>query len=391
MNDYATATGGAELLVLALRDELRRAGHEVWFFASSARPLGAEGHSDTTCFGTTGPFRTMLQSFNVSAWRRLRAILRDFQPDVVYVKLFLTQLSPAILPLLAEVPTLYHVAWHRPICPLGSKLLPDGSICRVRAGNPCLRNRCLSFHDWLTLMAQMRLLHRWKKHINLVVSNSRAVQTRLLKDGFGSSVVVPNGVPVRPARPPLTGPPTMGYSGRLVREKGVDVLLRAFTEVVEKIPGASLIIVGDGPERRALEQLAVELRVANNVTFAGHVPRDESELLLGPAWVQAVPSLWEEPFGLVAAEAMMRGTAVVASAHGGLVDVVREGKTGRLVIPGHPSVLAMTLCSLLENRDLAEAMGKAGREVALAEFSEAQYTKRIEELLLALAERRSRV
>ncbi len=85
---------------------------------------------------------------------------------------------------------------------------------------------------------------------------------------------------------------------------------------------------------------------------------------LEAAWVHAVPSLLEEPFGLVAAEAMMRGTAVVASGHGGLSEIVRHGETGLLVTPNDASSLAAALAALLADRERCEALGSAAHEWA---------------------------
>ena len=111
ISDYATPTGGAEILTISLRDGLRSRGHDARLFASSARPNGAHSQADYHCFGTTSGFRTLLQSANFWAARKLKRILAEFQPDVVHVTLFLTQLSPLILPLLKNVPSLYYAVW----------------------------------------------------------------------------------------------------------------------------------------------------------------------------------------------------------------------------------------------------------------------------------------
>ena len=161
----------------------------------------------------------------------------------------------------------------------------------------------------------------------------------------------------------------MGYAGRLVRKKGVDVLLNALALLSGRLPGVRLVVVGDGPERPALERLAATLGVAGAVTFVGHRVQDQMEGALAGVWVQAVPSRWDEPFGLVAAEAMMRGTAVVASSGGGLADQVVPGQTGALVPPGNAQALADALEPMLRDRDLAERMGAAGRARALAELT----------------------
>src|SRR5262249_4108104 len=153
--------------------------------------------------------------------------------------------------------------------------------------------------------------------------------------------------PVEPPRAPLSEPPTVVFAGRLVREKGVDILLHAFVKVVARIPEARLLVIGAGPERDILVQLIGALRLAPNVSMIGHITHSEMEHYCAEAWVQAVPSRWAEPFGLVAAEAMMRGTAVVASASGGLAEIIQEGQTGFLVPPGDVNALAEDLLRLL--------------------------------------------
>src|SRR5688572_7000123 len=98
VNDYATPTGGAEIMTLALRERLRERGHDARLFASCAGAGTTNGAAEYRCFGATTGFRTLLQVANPWAAQELRRALADFQPDVVHVRLFLTQLSPLILP-----------------------------------------------------------------------------------------------------------------------------------------------------------------------------------------------------------------------------------------------------------------------------------------------------
>ena len=373
VNDYGTTTGGAEIMMLALRDGLRQRGHDARLFTSCAQVGTNSSLADYKCFGTASRFRTLLQVFNPWALWRLHQVLAEFRPDVVHVSLFLTQLSPLILPLLRDIPCLYHVHWYRPICPLGTKLLPDGTICQFHAGMACYRNHCLPLCDWLPLMLQMKLWQRWRSSFDLVVAVSKTVKCRLIAEGIAPVEVVWNGIPIQPSRPPLSSPPTVAFAGRLVREKGVDVLLSAFSKVVNQIPDAQLLLAGDGPERDRLNGMIASLRLFPNVTHLGHLPHLDVNNHFATAWVQAIPSRWSEGLPLVAIEAMMRGTAVVGSSPGGLTEVVRDGQTGFLVPLGNADALAEALLHLLRNRGLAEQMGKAGREVALAHFSEVSF------------------
>jgi glycosyltransferase involved in cell wall biosynthesis len=387
VNDYARLTGGAEQATLGLRDALREAAHDARVFASSARSSSTASFADFECVGTTSRWRALLQAANPWAFTALRRTLAEFRPDVVHVRMFLTQLSPLILPLLRDVPALYHVVWYRPICPTGTKILPDGTPCRVSAGVACYRNQCLPLRDWLPLMLQMRLWRRWRHVFDLVVANSEATRRSLVAAGINPVRVVWNGVPPRSARPPLSPPPTVVFAGRLVREKGVDVLLRAFAKVATRLPDARLRLIGDGPERGRLSELVDRLGLASRVEMLGHLSRADMERHCSAAWVQAVPSRWAEPFGLVAAEAMMRGTATIASASGGLAELIQDGRTGLLAPPDDVDTLAVLLLRLLGDRELAHQLGMAGRAFAREHLSQAACVDRFVELYRALSPR----
>ncbi len=369
VNDLAVPAGGAETFTFDLRDELRRRGHDTRVFASTALGGPDSNMADYRCFGTTSRLRTLNRAANPGAFWRLKRVLREFKPDLVHVRMFMTQLSPLILPLLRNTPSLYHAAWYETICPTGLKLLPDRTVCRQRAGRVCHSSGCLSLQAWTALMFQRQLWERWRDAFDLVVANSEATRQCLVEHGIEPTVVAWNGVPRRRPRPPLSDPPTVGYVGRLSWEKGADVLIRGFAETVERNPTARLLVVGDGPERGSLEQLVPDLGLEARVQFLGQLPRSEMERALDVAWVQVVPSLMEEPFGLVAAEAMMRGTAVVATKGGGLSEIVENDRTGLLVPPGDSSAIASALNDVLGDRSRTEEMGSAGYARAVDKLS----------------------
>jgi glycosyltransferase involved in cell wall biosynthesis len=156
----------------------------------------------------------------------------------------------------------------------------------------------------------------------------------------------------------------------MVPEKGVQVLVDAFARVVHERPDARLILAGDGPERTSIEERIAQHRLSDHIECTGWLHGAALDTVLERAWLQVVPSRWVEPFGLTVAEAMMRGTAVVASARGGPAELLRDGVTGILVEPGSPDALAGALLSLLGNRELAEGMGRNGRLFALERLTE---------------------
>ncbi|BAM04130.1 glycosyltransferase family 4 protein [Phycisphaera mikurensis] len=376
LNDRIDPTGGSQLLTRGISDGLAARGHETRILASDAGLDPADRPANASlCRGSLeGSKQTLLRTWNPSAAAALRREIASFRPDVVHVRAFLTQLSPSILPELAGVPALYHAVHHAAVCPTAKKLLPDGRICTFPAGSAC-KAHCLSVPAFAALMTQRALFRRSWHRFDAVLANSRCTADHLVRDGLGRGPgadevrVVYNAVPATPARPPLSDPPRAVFVGRLSREKGVATLLHAWARVREEVPAAVLDLVGTGPLEAELEALAAATLGADAAVFHGRLPRPEAEAVATPAWVQAVPSTWDEPFGLVAAEAMMRGTAVVVPGHGGLAEVPEAGVSGLLAPAGDPEAWADALLTLLARRSRAEAMGRAARERATSRFT----------------------
>lgn len=373
ISDYSVPRGGNEIVTLALRDGLRARGHDIRLFASRAHTNGRD-LADYHCFGTPSPLRAALWCGNPSAFFGLRRALAEFKPDVVHVRLFLSQLSPLILPLLRDIPSIYHDGWYRTGCPIGSRVLPDGRGCREPAGSVCYQNGCVPLVAWPLLMMQLRLWRYWRSVFDVVVANSRSVAGWLEASGIFPVEVIYNGIVARASRPPLGEPPTIAFSGRLSHEKGIDILLAAFKLVIQDLPHTRLLIAGEGSENCRLRGIAKQL--GGNIDFLGHLPREVVERRFDAAWVQVVPSRGAEAFGNAAAEAMMRGTAVVVSATGGFTEYVQHEQTGLLVPPGDHVALGKALLQVVGNRNYAEFLGEAGRCFALKAFDHDRFLDR---------------
>src|SRR5688500_13076542 len=173
--------------------------------------------------------------------------------------MFLSQLSPLILPALRDVPTLLHVVNYQLICPLNTKVLPDGSACVHRAGAVCQRHGCVSRLGRARFAVQRGMWRAWSGAVDVVVANSAWTARRLVADGIDVDGSVAYGIAPLGPRPPLSTVPTVAFVGRLFRKKGADVLVRAMRAVREAVPDARLRIIGDGPERARLERLVREL------------------------------------------------------------------------------------------------------------------------------------
>ena len=146
--------------------------------------------------------------------------------------------------------------------------------------------------------------------------------------------------------------------------KNIPAVIQVFAEVRTRVP-SKLVMIGDGPEKAAAEQLTRELGLERDVLFLGN--QDCMEELLPLADVFLLPSS-SESFGLVALEAMSAEVPVVASNVGGLPEVVEHGVTGFLHDPGHIAGLVSSVLRLLGNESLRRTMGRRARRVARERF-----------------------
>ena len=167
------------------------------------------------------------------------------------------------------------------------------------------------------------------------------------------------------------------FVGRLTNQKGAEHLLHALSSM--KTPAASLDIVGDGPNREALKQLAQQLGVASRIRWHGQLSQAELPPLYQRAAAVVIPSV-DEGLGLVAVEALLCETPVVAFDSGGLRDVIQHEKTGLLVKPGDRAALASALDNLLARDGRGSQLGRAGRLYALSAFAPESAARRYAEI-----------
>jgi glycosyltransferase involved in cell wall biosynthesis len=157
--------------------------------------------------------------------------------------------------------------------------------------------------------------------------------------------------------------------GRLHPSKGQDVLLRAVARLTQIVPDCSVTFLGNGSTREALMQLGQDLGIADRCVFAGHVDYADVLVYMATATVTAVPSR-SEAFGVINIESMAVGTPVVASAAGGIPEIVRHGIDGFLVPPDKPDALAAMLGQVLINPDLRDTMSRNARQRYLDRFDQ---------------------
>ena len=246
-----------------------------------------------------------------------------------------------------------------------------------------------------------RLWRWWQRALIALVSEttyvSRYCRDAIYGTGRGRGEVIANGVEIPPAhgdgaaiRAALevpSGDCLVFALQRLAPEKRVDVLLRALRRCLDIGAPATLVIGGTGPEAPALRALAAELGVDKHVRFAGYIPRVALADYFEACDVFALHSTYET-FGLVVAQAMSHGRAVVTVRSTALPEVVADA--GLLVPPGDPSAFGDALAALAQDGARRRELGEAGRRRAAADFGWDRVAEAYERVLARAASGRER-
>ena len=387
VSDYGGRRGGVERVAIALRNELQSRNVDARLLTSRVDPWDPQDAPEYSCGGSDGALRATVEMANFSAQATLRRVLREFKPDVVHVQMFMTQLSPLVLRELWNTPTVYTANTYRMICPTGKRWTASGGICHRSVGPACWKSGCFNPFSWQFRRLQYQLLRGAIDAIDIKVAVSQSVAELFREQKIDCDAVIHWGVEDLGIRSNPGKSPELMFVGRLEQEKGVDWLLHAFAESNLHQAGCRLTIVGDGPLRDTLATLANTLGLNDQCRFVGYLPHRESEELLASAWVQIVPSLWAEPFGLVTAEAMMRGTPVVCSDLGGANDMVCHEQSGYLVPPGDTSALSRCLQRIVSRRGEALRIAEQARRFAKQQLLFSHSIDRYQELYAELVSR----
>lgn len=367
VGNWAGGGGGIQQYIHDTSVAMSRAGHTV-IIATDGSGSGFHQHEAWRDYPITGLAYSGKASSPESVLR-LREILHHEKPDVAYVH---NILEPKMATELANsLPTVFFHHTHDLYCPAGSKLLQrSGGICPYPAGAICFiqafLEHCQSRRPNVMVQNYLRMQRAqlWARHLNRIIVSSIDMKERLLVEGFKADqiAVLPYPVPIPEilSSPPLTSqPPFVLFVGRIVPHKGLNYLLRAMR--LSRLP-YRLVVNGDGYEASKTYALAHRLGVAHRVDFLGWTDKEKLTALYKSCALLVVPSVWPEPFGMVGPEAMAYAKPVVAFDVGGISDWLEHGVTGYLVPSRDVRQLTERIEQLLAEPELAQRMGRAGRE-----------------------------
>jgi glycosyltransferase involved in cell wall biosynthesis len=347
--------GGEDTVVEAEAQLLRDAGHDVDLLICDND--GIQGfRSKLTAAALT--------TYNPYTRAMVRERLQSERPDIVHVHNLFPQLTPSIFDACIEegVPSVMTLHNYRIACS-NALLFRDGAPCEdCLHGTPynavlhgCYRSSRIGSAVVATMIAYHRRAGTWQTKVSRFIALTEFARGKLIAAGLPADKIriKPNFV----QDPMNGGVPSAGsgqhalYVGRLSIEKGVKTLLAAWADI--DIP---LRIVGDGPLRDELERAAPP-----NVIFLGHQDRADVFREIAGAMFLLVPSIWYEGFPMTVVEAMAMGKPIIASAIGGLQEIVTDGQEGLHFRAGSEADLQRAVQQILTSPMALEEMGSRAR------------------------------
>ena len=406
-NKYNYRFSGTEVYLFELMELMRSNGHEVALFSMAderGEPTPYDRHF-VPHIDFKGDLRWQQKVqgaahviYSTEARRRIRAMIRDFQPDVAHIRSIYHHLSPSILwELRAQnVPVLYHLNDFKLLCP-NYNFVSGGQACEMCKGGAfwqALRTRCYPGAAARATLVAEAYIHHWlgtyRKCVDLFLAPSQFVRDKFVEHGWDAKrfEVLPHFQNIHViSEPPSNGP--ILYFGRLSKEKGIDDLIRA----MQQVPDIHLVIAGDGPQKNELERLTASLRLMN-VEFVGHLGAEERDRRIAQSRFTILPSRAYETLGKTILESYAHARPVIATDIGSRRELIHDGETGLLYPVRSVNQLAEAIQLLATNPELTKTMGRAGWEMARCEHTPEQHYQKLMpfyDRLLAVKSKRSRV
>jgi glycosyltransferase involved in cell wall biosynthesis len=366
-NSYEFA-GGEDEAIEADRALLTEHGHETMVLTRSFEELTGRSRS------TRNPRVAAEAMWSSSSYKKVRAVAHRFRPAVAHFHNIFPLISPsAYSACRAErIPVVQTLHNYRLVCPAGT-LMRAGRTCELCVGKipwRAVRYRCYRGSRSQSLaLASILSAHRaigtWSARVDAYIALSE----------FGRGVFVRGGLPperifirpnaVRAAIPrDYAGPHSAVWVGRLSAEKGIRVLLDAWTGLKD-VP---LTIIGTGPLHDEVER-TISSRNLTQVTFVGALPHDQVLARLAMAGMLVFPSLAQETFGLAVAEGLSAGLPIIATDLGAQAEAVIPHVSGLLVPPGDPRALADAVLRIAADPELARRLSEGARREFAERFS----------------------
>jgi glycosyltransferase involved in cell wall biosynthesis len=377
VNKYYHMVGGVERYVQELTQVLQQRGHDVVPFAmadprNDPSPYAEHFVTPIDFFDSArrpAPWQVAERViYSREAYHKMTQLIEATQPDIAHIHNISHYISPSILDALHEqgIPVAMTLHEYKLVCPVCTFWVNNAICERCRGGRyyHCAVQRCnhgsLGGSLLNAVEAYVHRLIRIYGKVGQFISPSRFLRQKHIEYGLSPERIqfIPNFLLLEDYQPRFRNDGYFAYAGRLTPFKGVGTLLEAIARLQ---PAQPLLIVGDGPSRDDLGVSAARLGLTN-VRFLGHRSGDDLRALIAGAMFVVVPSEWYENCPYAVLEAFALGKPVVATAIGGIPELIEDGVTGVLVPPSDPDALAAALQQMCSIGAPLPDMGRAARQ-----------------------------
>lgn len=375
INDNGTVEGGTEKYILNLKEELENKGHVVKILAGTSNRRNRFSDYEFKCPDNGQIGKLLFYLFNFYAFFETRKVMKLFKPDIVHLHL-ITRMSPIGLLALRRVPKAITVHDFGLMYPRLKTTFPSLDVCEYSKGACCFKH--VGFRLYFEQI-RTNILIRMIKGMDILFTNSNFM-AEVLERTDVKPLSSLNSIGIRLFKyKHLPNNKKLLFVGRLEKEKGVYYLLHAMNNIIKEFPGTTLRIVGSGSDDEFIKRAIRDLRFEKEIKLITRLKSVRLQRIYEDCEILVVPSLWQEPFGLVGVEAMSVGRPVIASRVGGISEWLTDGKEGLLIKPKESDEISDAVIKLFSSMRLLSSMGRNARKKSEL-FSIERHVDKIEKL-----------
>lgn len=387
VNDNYSEVGGAETYFFSLKKLLEKHHHDVYIFSLSPKFANRNKKIFVCRENKYKIIRDLSSLFNLRIYKEFKRWTERVKPDLIHFninnKYPLSLVSAAKSQKMPFVQTVHDFGI---VCPT-NWCVKNKKICKGGIGLQCLNRYCKANHhtsadSWpryfINVLSQKIKTLLVKNKFSAYITPSRILQRYLLKHGFKNVLQLYNFIdlPIDKSWTTEIDKDSILFIGRLSKEKGLKYLIQAVSKVSQKIPKVKLDIIGEGRERKNLEELTKKLNLLEKIKFLGKLPHPKVRKHYQRTSLIILPSIWMENNPMTILEAMAYGKATVGSNNGGIPELVQGHKTGLLFETGNSNDLAKKIIYLLNNPEIIKEYGNKAKKICKEKYNQnSHYTK----------------
>lgn len=399
VNKFHYLKGGSEKYYFELGKLLKEYGNEIAYFTmkneNNIETGDKQYYANEIDLNNSSKLKALDVIYSKENYRKFEKAIKDFKPDIVHLNNFQRQLSESIIECCYKykIPTIFTAHDMQAICPAISMLDSDKKICEdCMCGKyiNCIKKKCIKKSTMKSLLGAIEgKYYRYKKvynkKINYIITPSEFYKNKFIEDGISKDRIqsIHNFIDTSEYDLKIEDQDYVFYSGRLSREKGILNLIEAFFKLIkenEELKDKKLLIAGDGPERKNIEEIIKVNKLERNIILLGYLNQDILKDYIRKCKFAVIPSIWYEngPYSII--EIQLIGKAIIGSNIGGIPEMVINNENGLTYKYDDINELMENMKLFFKNKELVKKYGIKAKEFAKKEYDKKEYYKKIKKI-----------